>query len=405
MSTIPDPKWSDDAFLDRLRASSDERANATFAELKPFDVDLATTNQVLEGLRTGAEPLPSNTPEPLRRFVDECLAADRALPVDVERSARGAEIFRRWAYPACVVMLASSLPNGYAAPCLSRILTISDNLAVHPYRRLLGVVQLLVNVSCPADDDHENARISALKLRLLHAGVRSLVPRYRPAFVERYGSPVNHEDMLATIMGFSWLVVEGIRRIGFELSENEAEDFYSLWRLFARRMAIEPGSEASDAFVPATLADAATFYASYTRRHFCDDPEANPDGVLLAERNRRMMIGLVPKPFRFLGLGRAPDIAMTELLGPAGLARIGLRPVAGHHVDKLIFHAVLRIGQTLEGAAEGFYGRFSELILQDMIDHGMGRVTFSVPGSVEALRRLTEPKRMPRHGARKESER
>ncbi|MEM8930274.1 MAG: oxygenase MpaB family protein [Acidobacteriota bacterium] len=393
MTTTANPKWSDDAFLDHLMGSTDDLANATVAELK-LDGDLATTNRILAGLRTGDQPLPDDAPTPFVRFVEECAAEAQALDFDARRAAHGAEVFRRWAYPACIVMLASSLPNGYAAPCLSNILTISDNLAVHPYRRLLGVLQLLVNVSCPGDDDHEDARTSALKLRLLHGGVRALVPEHRPQFEERFGLPVNHEDMLATIMGFSLLVVDGIEVLGFELEDDDAEDFYYLWSLFTRRMAIAPADDPTSLeFVPENLTDARAFYDSYTRRHFCDDPAHNPDGVLLTQRNRQMMIDLIPKPLRWLGLGRIPDIAMTELLGPTGMSRVGLNQTAGHHVDKALFHFLLGFGQKAEGLAEDFYTRFSMLILQDMIDHGMGHVTFSVPGSVEALRKLVVPER------------
>ena len=52
--------------------------------------------------------------------------------------------------------------------------------------------------------------VTARKLRLLHAGVRTLVPRHRPDYAARFGPPVNLEDMLATIMGFSYLAFQGM---------------------------------------------------------------------------------------------------------------------------------------------------------------------------------------------------
>ena len=73
--------------------------------------------------------------------------------------------------------------------------------------------------------------------------------------------PVNHEDMLATIMGFSWLLIDGVRRLDLPLGHDEAEDLYYLWRVFALLMGIHPpGRPHDDSLIPPTIADAAAFY-------------------------------------------------------------------------------------------------------------------------------------------------
>ena len=80
-----------------------------------------------------------------------------------------------------VVLLASSLPRGYAAPCLCEILGISRDLERHPFGRLMGVVQLLINISdAGAFQPNGRAIVTAQKLRLLHAGIRAIAGRYRP---------------------------------------------------------------------------------------------------------------------------------------------------------------------------------------------------------------------------------
>ena len=88
--------------------------------------------------------------------------------------------------------------------------------------------------------------VTAQKLRLLHAGIRRLATKYRPAYQARFGVPVNHEDMLATIMAFSYLLVIGIERLGLPLSRTEAEDLYYLWRVFAVLMGIHPADASHD---------------------------------------------------------------------------------------------------------------------------------------------------------------
>ncbi|MEM8993728.1 MAG: oxygenase MpaB family protein [Acidobacteriota bacterium] len=396
-----DPKWSDDAFLDRLRASTDEDANATVASLRAHGGDIGAVNRCFTDLHALDEGLPDGTPRALHDFVVRHEELAKACDVDPDAVALGGAVFLRWAYPAAVVMLASSLPAGYSAPPLSRVLTISDSLARHPYRRLLAVIQLLINVSCQGHsgrEDHDDAETAAMKLRLLHGGVRLLVPEHRPDYIERFGKPVNHEDMLATIMGFSLLVLDGIKTLGFSMDDAESEAYWSMWRHFARLMGIAPAEDwMSDEFVPRTLDDARAFYRAYQRRWFCHSPDENPDGVRLTERNRQMMIDLIPPPLRWLGLGRAPDILMTELLGVRDLERLGMQPLIGHGFDKKLLHGLLKLGQKAEEAGNDFSSLFSATILQGMVRSGMGTITFSVPDSLDALRDLAEPHRSGGH--------
>ena len=369
-------KWSDDGFLDSLRRQGDPLADEAVLRLMAHR-EVRAVNEIFKTLRADDDPIPADAPEPFREFVE----ATRELPpgADLGRLARGGHVFLKHASSAAVAMLASSLPRGYAAPCLCEILSISRDLQKHPYQRLMGVVQLLVNVSNPgAFEADGKAVVTAQKLRLLHAGVRTLVPRFRPGYEERHGVPVNHEDMLATIMGFSYLVIEGIRRLGLPLSEAEAEDYYYLWYVYAQMMGIP------EEYVPATVAEAGEFYGSYVRRHD-SGPAENPYGMVLTQDNLDMMKSLVPRLLRFFGFGIAPAIAMAELMTPQELARVGMRPLAGHRVIRAVFHLALRLVQGAE--ALPFSSRLAAVIFQDMIDTSRGgEVTFCIPTTMIALR-------------------
>jgi uncharacterized protein (DUF2236 family) len=370
-------KWSDDGFLDSLRRQGDPLADEAVLRLMAHQ-EVRAVNEIFKSLRADDDPIPADAPEPFREFVE----ATRELPpgADLDRLARGGQVFLKHAASAAVAMLASSLPRGYAAPCLCEILSISRDLQKHPYQRLMGVVQLLVNVSNPgAFAVDGKAVVTAQKLRLLHAGVRTMVPRFRPGYEERHGVPVNHEDMLATIMGFSYLVIEGIRRLGLPLSEAEAEDYYYLWYVYARMMGIP------DEYVPTNMAEAGEFYDSYVRRHDTG-PVENPYGVVLTRDNLDMMKSLIPKLLRFFGFGAAPAIAMAELMTPQELARVGMRPIAGHRVIRAVFHLALRLVQGAE-EARPFSSRLASVIFQDMIDTSrQGEVTFTIPVTLFALR-------------------
>lgn len=376
-------KWSDDRFLDGLRSQGDPQADEAVRELMRGR-EVRSVNEIFKTLRSDADPLPADTPEPFRRFLD----ATGQLPswVDAERVERGGHVFLKHALSASVVLLASSLPRGYAAPCLCAILSISRDLQKHPYDRLMGVLQLMVNVASPGSfEPGGRAVVTAQKLRLLHAGVRTLVPRFRPGYEAKHGVPVNHEDMLATIMGFSYLVTDGIRRMGLDLSDAEAEDYYYLWRVYAQMMGIHPdGKPEDDSYIPGNVAEAGEYYASFVRRQNTG-PAENPYGVVLTRDNLDMMRALIPKLLRLLGFGYAPAIAMTELMTAEELARVGVRPASGHKVVKLVFDVGLRVAQA--GEALPFSSRLAALMFQHMIDVDRGgEVTFTIPVTLSGLR-------------------
>jgi len=137
-------KWSDDVFLDGLRQSGDPLADAAVARLED-EGGAKAVGMAFRHLQGNDSPLPPDAPAALHDFI----AASGGLPDGVrpDRLEAGAAAFLDNALPSVVVLLAASLPRGYAAPCLTHILSISRDLERHPYERLMGVVQLLVNIS------------------------------------------------------------------------------------------------------------------------------------------------------------------------------------------------------------------------------------------------------------------
>ena len=382
--SVSKSKWSDDVFLDGLRRQGDPPADEAVARLIA-DRGGQSAGPIFKVLQANDTPLPADAPQPLKDF----MAASAGLPPEIDRIRlpRGGEAFLRNALPSVVVLLASSLPRGYGAPCLCEILSISQDLERHPYGRLMGVVQLLVNIS-DADAFQPNGRaiVTAQKLRLLHAGVRTMVGRDRPGYQDKFGTPVNHEDMLATIMGFSYLLIEGLHRLGVELKQQEAEDLYYIWRTFALLMGIHPdGQPHDDSYLPATLTEAGEFYTSYIRRNKTM-PDQNPYGVLLTEVNLKMMEALIPRLSRLIGLGYAPRICMTELMTPLERARVGFTPLKGHRALKTLLGAMLRLGQRVEEHTP-LASRLARLLLQGMVAvDRRGEVSFSIPLTRLALR-------------------
>ena len=380
-------RWSDDAFLDTLRGEGDPLADEVVRQLVA-DQGIRAVGRVFQLVVSNDGELPPDAPREFARF----LAATDGLPADVDtrRIARGEAVYFRHAFPVALVLLAKSLPEGYSAPNLTRILALSGDLEHHPYKRLLGVLQMVVNVAGRGGFSAEGrAILTAQKLRLLHAGVRHVADQRLPEYRERFGPPVNHEDMLATIMGFSWLVIEGLQNLDVGLTDDEAEDLYYVWWVFARKMGIHPPGEPDDpTLVPATLADARTFYAAYSRRHFTS-AEENPEGTTLARHNLRMMQDLMPRALRRVGLGVVPLLYMNELLTPEARRRVGLRTVPGRRLLRRLLHRLPGGVQEVADEAPSHAERFSRALFQALIDRGRGGdVRFLVPESIADLQRL-----------------
>jgi ER-bound oxygenase mpaB/B'/Rubber oxygenase, catalytic domain len=321
-----------------------------------------------------------------------------ALPagVDLERVRRGEAVYMRHAFTGALVLLAKSLPEGYQAPCLTEILMISRDLVRSPYDRLLGVLQMLVRVCSIHGFQPAGAVVlTAQKMRLLHAGVRTLVPRHRPRYEEHYGVPVNHEDMLATLIAFSYLVVDGLQRLEVGLTDDEAEDYYYLWQVFARMVGIHPVDEPdSTAYIPQNLAEAAEFYASYARRHYAEAPQ-NPSGVTLADDNLKMLQSMIPKPLAVLGLHAMPQIYMWDLMGAEACGRLGILPVPGHKVLKGLLLTAVHLEQRIADHLPAKpVEAFSQMVFQGLIDQQYGgQVEFLIPDDLATLHRLAPEKR------------
>lgn len=394
---MADSKWSDDAFLDTLKAQGDERADHTVAELDESG-DLPAATRVFRRIQFNAPVLPADAPAPLQRF----WAATQKLPagVDMDRIARGQAAFMRHIFEIGSLLLTRSLPAGYAAPRLARTLTLSDDLVSATWRRVLAVVQLLVEIGGGKGfQDGGPSTVAAQKMRLMHAGVRRVARRRLPEFGPEHpetGSPVSKEDMLGTLMGFSYLPLDSLRQISGDLPDQDAEDIYYLWQVFGVMMGIhpprvDPQSEPSFEYIPATLDDAAAFYASYGRRNYVS-ADRNPDGVTLAAADLHMMKQLIPRSLRLLGCGVLPGLLIQEALKPPAMALVGLRawPAPVYGLLKLVYLDLpILVDRVLHDLTPNRQGYFAGIILKDLVKIGRGgEASFFIPGSVAAIKVL-----------------
>jgi hypothetical protein len=203
--------------------------------------------------------------------------------------------------------------------------------------------------------------------------------------------------MLGTVLGFSFLVIEGWRSLEVGLSPQDEEDFLYLWLTFARLMGIHPpGQPESAAWVPGDIADATAFYRAYERRHYVDGKD-NPDGVALAASNLSMLEGLVPRTFRMFGFGMLPRLYMKKLMGEEACGRLRLPPVPGHSVLLYLLHQLHRLLTLCSSRRPRGHERLAMVIFQALIDRSYdGRITYTIPEDLTQMRSMVDQKNQPR---------
>lgn len=364
---------------------------------------------------------------------------------------RGQRAFMTRLLPATIVLLCKSLPEAYAAPRPSSVLNLSRQLSNLPFHRLLGTLQLLVTVSTPHSFEGPwyPALLAAEEMQLLHAGVRSLVaPRVdteqrgpaertfdgwgeRNDYVLwggytafRQGWPhsddksdsgaappqevVNQADMLATIIAFSLLVVDGLRQLKVAFKDDDAEAFWHLWRVFAVFKGIHPpGEPMSDAWIPKTLGDARCFWLAYQQEYYVTESltwstehwqekarQANPAGCALASAHVVMIAqfinDILPGPVPKRWCLKVARWFVWRLCGEDGAARIGIPKVRMWPWERWLLENFPRAASNwIERFDVGIQSAIGRWALTTLISKLYGsRVIFPIPEKVEDLKRF-----------------
>jgi hypothetical protein len=171
--------------------------------------------------------------------------------VDWRRIDRARRPFERTGVFGGFVLSLRSLMGGYTAPAGNKPLAFSGRLREQAPRRVAETARFVTAVCAPGGmrPGAEGWRIT-LHVRLMHAQVRRLLWSSGRWDSARWAEPINQHDMLATMLLFSEVYIEGLRLFGFSISDEEAGDWIHLWRFVAWLMGTE------DALLPVDYAEA-----------------------------------------------------------------------------------------------------------------------------------------------------
>jgi hypothetical protein len=273
----------DDAELDLLRAQTDAALDALVAQLSPRDV-----GEMLGGLFR-AEHIPEDAR--FRALCERLPALPIAEPSLIEA---GQQLFRLLGPEILLVLGCYALPAAYAAGNGVQVIYRARRLKDDGQRRLSETAQMLLNVMVPGGLEPGGiGERSVRKVRLMHALVRQHVRRLpAPAWSPEFGEPINQEDLAGTLLTFSLVVIDGLRKIGAPVSPASERGYFAVWCHIGALLGIEPQ------LLPRDLATATALAAQIGRRQF----RATDEGRHLARELSRVNETLFPVPGYALSL-------------------------------------------------------------------------------------------------------
>jgi hypothetical protein len=245
----------------------------------------------------------SSVPDSLRSLVEVA----RQIPpwLDWGRLERANAVFLRPGLLGGMALGLCSLVHGYAAPAGNKPLAFSGRLKDQASRRLAETSKFISTVTAPRGVEPGALGWQlVLRVRLMHAKVRRLLLASGRWSHEDYGHPINQHDMLATVLLFSYVFVEAIRRLGVRVTNDEADDYQHLFRWVGELIGVDPE------LLPATHAEAERL-ALFIRL-----TQGPPDAD-----SRALVAALLEAPLRAAHTPKERERAQRQVAVSTGLCR------------------------------------------------------------------------------------
>jgi hypothetical protein len=183
-------------------------------------------------------------PEALPPVVRDFLATSaRALDgVELVRVDVAEKLFELYGPEVLMALGLYALPSSYAAAKGVQVLYRSAYLNKRPLRRVWETTQFVVDVMTSGGLSPTGRGLrTAQKVRLMHAAVRHLVQNdpARPWNTRELGVPINQEDLAATLMTFSFVVLTALQRMGIDVPAEQQEAYLYAWRSIGAIMGVD----------------------------------------------------------------------------------------------------------------------------------------------------------------------
>jgi hypothetical protein len=257
-------KWND-TFLDKMRTIGDPFADGIVSKLFNSTAPCVAWEQMMR-LDTNP-PNRADLPAPLKEYLRE---TDAMLKLAEPETVGGYWLYKNYGPEIFFVLAHYSLPGAYAAEKGAKVLYRTFLIEGRPDTRLSQTARIVENI-LKRDGIRPGApgMCSIQKVRLIHAAIRFLILRDKRDEWQsaKLGVPVNQEDLAGTLMVFSYLILDGLRKLGITVPKNHQQGFIETWGVIGRLMGIQ------DELIPATVKEARLLCKLIEKRQVHDSEE------------------------------------------------------------------------------------------------------------------------------------
>jgi hypothetical protein len=363
----PIPVWTNEA-LEALRNIGDPLADAVISEVFS-DGGVQAMNSLMRGFVVNEHPVPDNLPAPIARYLQQSIE----LPPwsDLELIKAGEDLFWRFGPRLILILTCYALPFCYLGRNGVPVLAMTNRLSSNPRRRIVETAQLLVDclsaggLTTPGG----RGRLTIQKVRLMHATIRRLAP-LSPSWKPEYGIPVNQEDLAGTLMAFSYISLDGLKKLGVDLTDRDRQAYLHFWNVVGHMLGVR------DDLLPANLDQAKALSNAIASHQFGPTQEGQDLTKALVD----MLVHILPGDV----LNRMPQIMIRFLLGKewAGwlgvsegfLAELAARPL---RFFGLTFGNITEDSKALGNMAEEVGKLLVGAIM--LVERGGNRPSFAIP--------------------------
>jgi len=143
----------------------------------------------------------------------------------------GARFCMRTGANALIILRDFTLMGGYDFAYLNKPLIFTGILKKGTVKRLKDTLEFWVHVTREnALKTNSDAYQLVIRTRLMHSYARLKIKEKTDWDFENWGEPINSWDMIATYGGFSLVFMQGLKKLGINISADEEKGVFHLWK-------------------------------------------------------------------------------------------------------------------------------------------------------------------------------
>lgn len=320
-------------------------------------------------------------------YVRDYFKTSAVLPswADEKKVLKGGKVYSLYGPHCCVALLCKALPEGYSLWHIAETLFITGRLnegrdgSLEKFkRRILETLQFLINVMEPGwlYEADKPGRITAQKIRLIHASIRMFIARSEE-YQEDWPPAINQEEILMTMLTFSLLVMDGIEDFfSVKLTHDEKEAILHMWKLIAHILGLK------DEYQPRDIKQAREYWEAIVER----DKGGSEAGHELTMALVEYIEEIIPlRLFDWIPLALIRHFCGAEVSKRLNIyKRKNLFGRIGIHCFEALFFFSRKLIQ-FSGLSKWFIRRFNYRFLQTLLNHWNGhkKQYFYIPPSLK----------------------